>query len=130
MLKLSGKPPKTLGVKDGKLAKCSWKPNCVCSQYQEDEKHYISPIDSRGSVEATWGDLIKLISQDESAQIKQQNSQYLHVEYSSRGLGFVDDVEFLASPEESVIHVRSASRLGIRDFGVNRRRIEDIKARI
>ena len=53
---------------------------------------------------------------------------YLYAEFRSKLMGFVDDVEFLADPAAGVVHVRSASRLGRRDFGVNRSRIEALRA--
>ncbi|MEE9422172.1 MAG: DUF1499 domain-containing protein, partial [Gammaproteobacteria bacterium] len=52
---------------------------------------------------------------------------YLHVEATSLIFRFVDDVEFLISPDENIIHVRSASRIGRSDWGVNRKRIERIR---
>ena len=55
---------------------------------------------------------------------------YLYAEYSSALFGFVDDVEFYFPPETHIIHVRSASRLGHSDLGVNRKRIEAIRARL
>lgn len=129
MLKLSGKKPGNLGLKNNKLSKCSWKPNCVCSQYKDDVDHYIEPL-LADPFDATWRKLVDVILDDNSATIKTQNENYLHVEYSSKLLGFVDDVEFLAEPEAGLIQVRSASRLGVRDFGVNRKRIEAIRSKL
>ena len=59
-----------------------------------------------------------------------QTAEYLYAEYQTALLGFVDDVEFWFPPEDGIIHVRSASRLGSSDFGVNRQRIEEIRARL
>jgi len=55
-----------------------------------------------------------------------ENDTYLHVECKSAMMGFVDDVEFYF-PQEKVIHVRSASRLGYSDLGVNRKRVEQLR---
>jgi len=71
-----------------------------------------------------------MINEDKSAKTVTQSEHYLHIEFSSSLLGFVDDVEFLAAAEDQVIHVRSASRLGVRDFGVNRKRIEAIRTHL
>ncbi|HEY9647011.1 MAG TPA: DUF1499 domain-containing protein, partial [Chroococcidiopsis sp.] len=64
----------------------------------------------------------------ERTKIITATSDYLYAEFSSKLMGFVDDVEFYLSPADGVIHVRSASRLGQSDLGVNRKRIEDIRA--
>ncbi|MBL8510073.1 MAG: DUF1499 domain-containing protein, partial [Betaproteobacteria bacterium] len=53
---------------------------------------------------------------------------YLYMEFKTPGLGYVDDVEFALDAKNNLIQVRSASRLGIRDFDVNRKRIEAIRA--
>jgi uncharacterized protein (DUF1499 family) len=63
------------------------------------------------------------------AQIIVSETDYLYVEFTSRVFRFVDDVEFLTDPTESVIHVRSASRVGHSDFGANRRRVEQIRTK-
>lgn len=60
----------------------------------------------------------KLVDEDES---------YLHFEFTSLLLRFVDDVEFLFDEKIGTIHFRSASRIGYGDFGVNRRRMEEIR---
>jgi uncharacterized protein (DUF1499 family) len=63
----------------------------------------------------------KLVEEDEA---------YLHYEFTSLLLRFVDDVEFLFDDDAKRIHFRSASRTGYGDFGVNRRRMEDIRSRL
>jgi uncharacterized protein (DUF1499 family) len=63
------------------------------------------------------------------AQLIEVRHDYLYAEFTSRLLGFVDDVEFWSPPDEKIIHVRSASRLGSGDMGVNRKRVEAIRAR-
>ncbi len=62
--------------------------------------------------------------------IVQDSPVYLYAEFKSAGLGFVDDVEFALDKKANLIHVRSASRLGVRDFNVNRKRIESIRAQL
>jgi uncharacterized protein (DUF1499 family) len=57
-----------------------------------------------------------------------QRDGYLHVEFTSATMGFVDDVEFVLDAPARTIHVRSSSRLGYRDFGVNRERVEKIRS--
>jgi uncharacterized protein (DUF1499 family) len=62
------------------------------------------------------------------ARILQSGPDYLYVQFETRWLKFVDDAEFVVVPAESAIHLRSASRLGRRDFGVNRARIESVRS--
>jgi uncharacterized protein (DUF1499 family) len=62
------------------------------------------------------------------AEVVTHNADYLYVRFTTRWLGFVDDAEFWADPAHRVIQVRSASRLGASDLGVNRARIERIRA--
>lgn len=52
---------------------------------------------------------------------------YLYAEFCSRVMRFVDDVEFALDPADGIIHVRAAARMGIRDFGVNRARVESLR---
>lgn len=118
----SWKRPDYLGVKDGRLARPKHTPNCVSSQADPaDREHYIDPI-------AFKGNLMELQSAVESmpgTTIIRKEGNYLYAEFRTALLRFVDDVEFLLG--EGVIHVRSASRLGRRDFGVNRKRIESLR---
>lgn len=64
---------------------------------------------------------MKLVEEDEA---------YLHYEFSSLLLRFVDDVELIFDDETKTIHFRSASRTGYGDLGVNRRRMETIRSLI
>ena len=61
--------------------------------------------------------------------IKETNN-YLYAEFTSKLMGFVDDVEFYFDDDGKFIQVRSASRLGESDLGVNRQRIEEIRAKL
>jgi len=124
-ISFSWKRPANLGVKDGRLARCKRSPNCVCSQADPaDKEHYIAPIAFAGSME----ELRKAISELSLATIITVEGNYLYAEFRTPFLGFVDDVEFLK--EGDLIHVRSASRLGRRDFKANRRRVEQLRALI
>lgn len=124
-ISFSWKRPTNLGVKDGRLARCKRSPNCVCSQADSaDKEHYIAPIVFEGSME----ELRKAISELSLATIITVEGNYLYAEFRTPFLGFVDDVEFLK--EGDLIHVRSASRLGRRDFKANRRRVEQLRALI
>ena len=123
----SGKAPANLGVTDGAFADCPSSPNCVSSQVDvSDSKHYIAPIVYEGELAKALERMIQVLNGLPRNRIVQQDDNYLRVEFSSAVMGFVDDVEFLFT-SGSCVHVRSASRLGYSDFGVNRKRIEEIR---
>ena len=122
----SGTRPSNLGVKDNRLSPCPSSPNCVSSQ-SDDGRNKIDPIRFT-SLTAEAMDRLKKIAQGmKRANLVKETSNYLHVEFPTL-LGFVDDVEFYADESQKVIHLRSASRLGYWDLGVNRRRMEAIRA--
>jgi uncharacterized protein (DUF1499 family) len=109
------------------LFPCPNKPNCVSSQSQ-DKNHYVEPFHYTSSQNVAFEQLVFVIGQFSRIQIVKQTENYLHVEFKSAWFGFIDDVEFLFSPAQQ-IQVKSASRLGYSDFGVNRKRINSIRAK-
>lgn len=123
----AGTPPTTLGVRDGRLAPCPEKPNCVSSE-AADSDHAIKPIAYTGDAGAAMARLAQAIATQAGARIITQRGDYLHVEYRSKLMGFVDDVELQTDPAAHVIHLRSASRIGHSDLGVNRARVEALRA--
>ena len=123
----AGTPPANLGVTNGQINPCPSSPNCVSSQTTpEDERHFIAPIAYTGKKQEAFSYLLLAIQAIERTKITECTEGYLRVEFRSAHLGFVDDVEFYF-PEEPLIHVRSASRKGYSDMGVNRKRIERIR---
>ena len=124
---LAGRRPKYLGARDGKLAPCSWKPNCVSSQ--SEGRHFIKPMQFNYEPSVAWAKLKAILGSMPGVKIVVNDGFYLHAECSSSVLGFVDDVELLLIPEEKVCHIRSASRLGLSDLGVNRKRANLIRQR-
>ena len=118
--------PNNLGVRNGRLAECADKPNCVCS-FAESKTQYMPPIPFDGGESATIDDLRAILSGMDGARVVSANETYLHCEFSTPLFGFVDDVEFLLDTEASVIDFRSASRVGYHDFGQNRARIDEIR---
>ncbi|NJK27974.1 MAG: DUF1499 domain-containing protein, partial [Coleofasciculaceae cyanobacterium SM2_3_26] len=102
-------------------------PNCV-SSYARDVVHRIDPFTYEGSGEEALAEIQSLIENTDSAKVVYSSDDYLYAEYTSNILGFVDDVEFYLDKEAEAIQVRSASRLGQSDLGVNRQRIETIRS--
>lgn len=124
----AGQRPSTLGVKDGQLSPCPSSPNCVVSQGNPDAEHAIDPIAYSGEATSALAKLEAVITEMPRTAIIEKNDTYLYAEFTSKLMGYVDDVEFYLDPAESVIQVRSASRLGQSDLGANRKRIEAIRA--
>lgn len=123
----AGRPPANLGVTDGRLAPCPDRPNCVSSQ-AADPARYVEPLTYEGSREAARQRLKQVITGMPRAVITEESPDYIRAEFTSAIMRFVDDVEFYFPPEP-VIQVRSASRLGYSDLGVNRKRVETIRKR-
>jgi uncharacterized protein (DUF1499 family) len=116
----SWKRPDNLGVRNGLLAPCKRSPNCVSSQAAPtDREHYIAPI------HGTMAAVRKVVESMPRTTIVAEKKSYLYAEFRTRLLRYVDDVEFFF--DGNVIHVRSCSRLGRRDFGVNRKRVEQLR---
>lgn len=119
--------PEDLGVKDGRLAACKRSPNCVSSQADPDDReHYIPPIAFKGNAAALRG---AVESMPRSSVIR-QDGNYLYAECRTKLLRYVDDLELFYDEKAGLVHVRSASRLGRRDFGVNRARVERLRTLI
>lgn len=133
---LMGRAPTDLGVRDGKLKPPSRTANSVSSQatlWPEGEyaSEYarIAPLATDGNGPAALARLRTVITAWPGARIVENRPDYLRVEFVTRWLRFVDDAEFWLEPSGAAIQVRSASRLGRKDFGVNRARIEAIRER-
>lgn len=131
-----GTPPGDLGVHAGKLKQPSETANSVSSQallwagHAQREQAHIAPLAVRGDASTTMARLQALLQAQPGVSIVDSRSDYLYVRYETRFMKFVDDVEFWFDAGSGVIQVRSASRLGRKDFGVNRRRIEDLREKL
>jgi uncharacterized protein (DUF1499 family) len=125
MFKFSGNRPTNLGVVSGRLTPCPDSPNCVCST-NSDPQHGIAPIAHTKSPAEAMALLKQVIQAMERTAIVVESGDYLHVEFTTKLMGYVDDVEFYL--KDGVIQLRSASRLGKSDLGVNRNRIEAIRS--
>ena len=121
----SGHRPDDIGV-GGRLAACPNKPNCVNSG-SDDARHAIPPLKFSGNARAAMVRLKLVVAAMPGATLISQRPEYLYAEFRTRVMGFVDDVELVLDERAGVVQVRSSSRLGYSDFGVNRRRIEAIR---
>lgn len=131
---LAGSPPEGLGLTEGKLKAPRATPNSVSSQanlhptHPRHQQAQIDPLAFKGEGPAAMKRLAELVAGLPRTQMVKQESGYLYFECRSRWLKFVDDLEFALDDGAKLIHVRSASRLGRRDFNVNRERVEAIRA--
>lgn len=127
--------PQDLGVKDGKLKPPSGTENSVSSQAGLYPDHpmrayaEVAPFKFSGDGAAALAKLKAIVGAMERVTIVRTEPLYLHFESTSKWFKFVDDTEFLVDEKEQLIHVRAAARVGRKDFGANRARVEAIRAR-
>lgn len=132
---LRGRPPAVLGVRDGRLAPPSPTPNSVSSQASLYPEHpqrayaSIEPLIYSGDAQAAMRRLGTVLEATPGCVLVTREPGYLYAQCSTPRLKFTDDLEFALDAAASVIHLRSASRLGSRDLGANRARIQGLRAR-
>ena len=113
--------PTGLGVQDGRLAACPDTPNCV-SSFAADEDHRVEPLSLAGEPAAALATLREILDAMPRTVVVDTGENYLRAEATSPIYRYVDDLEVLIDPDAGKIHLRSASRAGYSDLGVNRRR--------
>ena len=121
----ASRQPVDLGLVDGRLRPCPSSPNCVCS---EEDEASIAPLAFQGDPDEAFASLVAHVEDLPRTELVEVGDGYAHAVFQSLVFRFADDVEFRLDPEASVIHVRSASRVGHWDFGANRKRVERIRA--
>ena len=123
----SGQAP---GISAGRLIACPNKPNCVCSESAPEAAAYIQPLPLPSSMDTA--DVLSFLGEIINAmggRVQAANDTYVATTFSSDIFGFVDDLEIRIADDEGVIHIRSASRVGYSDGGVNKNRVEAFRAR-
>jgi uncharacterized protein (DUF1499 family) len=121
----SGEAP---GIVEGRLARCPDKPNCVCSEFKEDSKHHIEAIPIPEGFARDVMPVLRESIEEMGGTIQTERDHYLSFAVTSAFFGFVDDVEIRIDPAQEVVHVRSASRVGYSDRGVNKKRVELLRS--
>jgi len=127
----SHKTPET-GLLAGQLRACPDAPNCVCSESAKpinpiNPQHRIDPVAIHTpDRQAAWSQLMAVLTSS-GGDIRRHDATYVHATFTSRLFRFVDDLELRLDAENNIIHIRSASRVGHSDFGVNRKRVEQIR---
>ena len=130
---LRGTAPSDLGVKDGRLKPPSSTENSVSSQAglhpEHPQRQYaeIAPLALRGDGAQTIAALERVVAAMPGAQVITHQPDYLYAQFTTKLMKFVDDTEFWFDPANNVVQVRSASRIGRRDMGVNRARVEAVR---
>jgi uncharacterized protein (DUF1499 family) len=133
---LKGKAPADLGIKDGKLKRPSRTPNSVTSQADQWPDHpqqaysSIAPFKATGDGSAEMAKIADALKAMPRTVIVKQEPGYIYAQSTTQLLKFTDDVEFSLDAGKGIIEVRSASRLGRKDFNVNRARVEAIRKAI
>lgn len=108
------------------FAACPDRPNCVSSEAQ-DPRHAVAPMQLAGNSDTEWVEVQAVVRGLPRSRIVTATDEYLHATLKSRLFGFIDDLELKLDPQTKRIDVRSASRKGYSDLGVNRRRVEDVR---
>ena len=126
LLSCSGQRPTNLGISDGKFTTCPSSPNCVSSD-AGDDRHKTLPFKFNVTANAAWHMARETLLKLPRTKIVTETPDYLHAECTSTVFGFVDDLELHLRPTAKIIAIRSASRLGHSDLGVNRARIEALR---
>lgn len=129
ILGMNSKSKDAPGLTNNHLSKCPETPNCFSTENKNHLGHYISPINISEENKANSDSLfiLKEIVQSMGGEIKTEKDHYFSSIFTSNIFGFVDDLEIRIDNIERVIHIRSASRVGRSDMGVNKKRIELIK---
>ena len=129
-----GTAPTDLGARDGKLKPPSLNNNSVTSQaalypdHPQRNHADIAPLPLKGDGPATLAKIKTIVEGMDGAKVVKSEPGYLYAQFTSKLMKFVDDGEFWFDPAANVIQVRSASRVGRGDMGVNRKRIETVRA--
>ncbi len=131
---LQGTAPADLGVRDGKLKPPSMTENSVTSQAalypDHPQRKYadIAPLPLKGDGPATLAKIKAIVEGMDGAKVVKSEPDYLYAQFTTKLMKYVDDVEFWFDPAANAIQVRSASRVGRGDLGVNRKRVEAVRA--
>jgi uncharacterized protein (DUF1499 family) len=127
---LSGTRPTELGIVNGTLYPVRVPAKNAVGSLANNEAQRVAPLPFSGDAAIAMQALKRAVQATPGTTIIREDGPYLYAEFQTRMLKFIDDVEFLVVPAESVIHVRSQSRLGREDFGVNRARIEALRSQL
>ncbi len=122
-------PPRAVRAQDPqRLTRCASVPACVSSQADLGTFHHVEPFTYTGGEDRALRALLQALRDDGEGAVIDSSRQAVHVTYRTP-TGLIDDLTFVFQPAQGVIDVKSASRLGVADFGANRRRVERLRER-
>lgn len=124
-LSIDSRRARETGLLNGRLRSCPGTPNCVASE-DSGKDSYIEPLEFSGEPGAAWEHAKEALT-GLGGRIEKDTGDYLWATFRSRIWRFVDDTELRLDAAGKVIHVRSASRVGKGDLGVNRKRVERLR---
>ena len=110
--------PNQISATSNELPECVVITHCVRENYQVKD------------LEHAFKKATKIVSETPRTKIIEQTNSYLHAEAKTKWRRYTDDLLLKAIPEEGIIQVRSESRVGIGDNGVNQRRVDDFAYRL
>lgn len=110
----------------GALPPCPARPNCVCSRDDARPGNRVEPYVVEGDPISAFARLKAVVASLPRTTILLDAADALHAVVRTR-MGFPDDFRARLRPDGRAIDVRSASRWGWSDFGVNRRRVEMVR---
>ena len=119
----------TSSASENTLPLCRDSPNCVSSQ-AKDAQHFIEPFKISGRPDDAWQALKTALNNQSRMVITHETADTLHAEATSLVFRFVDDINVILDTKKRLIHIRSASRTGHSDFGVNRKRLEALRVQL
>ncbi len=127
-LGVQSKSAKAAGLNNGQLSRCPDKPNCICSEYNDDPGHFTLPLSSNLEPEIVFKHSLKAITAMNGV-VTEHKQNYIAATFTSAIFGFVDDFEIRIDADQALVHIRSASRVGHSDLGANRKRVDAFKNR-
>jgi uncharacterized protein (DUF1499 family) len=128
ILSLMSQSGQANGLVEAKLTKCPDTPNCLCSEYKADVDHYVEPLDISEQRATEVLSRLKTVILRMGGSINVEKAGYLAATFTSSIFQFVDDLEIRVDSDKNQVQLRSASRVGRGDGGVNRKRIERLKS--
>ena len=121
------RPNEQLGLDNNLLHPCPDSPNCVSTSETEPDQQVL-PFDLQIKAQEAWVIIVDTVAALPRTRIVSVTDNYLHAECRSAVFGFVDDLELHLQPEPQQVSIRSAARLGYYDFGVNRKRVNELRS--
>jgi len=120
------------GLVNGKLLRCANKANCICTEYSDDDEHYLAAVELPMKLFDNQNRMlvVKQILLEMGGKVMLEDKDYIASIFVSSIFRFVDDVEIRFDEVKNLVHIRSSSRVGYSDFGVNKKRVDEINMKL